>query len=512
MTPGSTGNLSLPSPTPRDVAATLFRRPRLMIGSFAFVLLAAMLLAIFSARYESHFKVLLRRGRLDPVISAQSSSLMDFTRLEITEEELNSEVELLRDEDLLKQVAITASMIPQDTPTSERPPAVEHAVRTLKRRLDVESLKKSNLIQVTYKDTNPDRAARILAALSTAYINKHTRLERPSGEIQFFDQQTVESEKQLHHSEAELVNFTRVRGVISAAMERDIALQKLGDADAAYRQIDQDRVQTEHAIASLREQLKAFPSRSVTVKRWADNPELLGKLKTHLLELQFRRAELLTRFEPSYRLVLEVDQEIDQARASIAAEALTPVRDETTDKDPNYEWARMELEKAQVQLSGLRARQYEALGQVSELRALARQMQASSVDQQDLLRTAKADEDAYLLYLHKREEARIGDALDQQRILNVAIVEPPVAAALPNHSVLFYFLLAFGLSTAFSIGLGFTAEYFDPTIRTPDEASKFLEVPVLAWLPASEPEVLLPFSSHSRSRWWQSNEYTRRAS
>src|SRR5450759_2329700 len=480
------------SPTPRELAAALFRRPRLVSSSFGLVFLATMLFVVFSARYESHFKVLLRRGRFDPIVSSQPASAMDFTRPDITEEELNSEVELLRDQDLLTEVVKKAGLVPAGTLDRDRPAAIEHAVRKLARRLDVEALKKSNLIQVSYKDTSPERAARILTALSTLYVQRHTKLQRPPGEIQFFDQQTAEYEKRLHRSEAELVHFTRARGVVSAALERDIALQKLGEADAAYRQIDQDRVETERRIASLREQLKSFPSRSVTLKRWADNPEVLEKMKTHLLELLLKRTELISRFEPSYRLVQEVEQEIAETRASIAAEALTPVRDETTDKDPNYEWARMEMEKAQVQWDGLRARQSDASTQVASLRTFAQQMQSDSVDQQDLMRTAKAAQDNYLLYLRKREEARIGDALDEHRILNVAIVEPPVAPALPAHSVLFYFLLAFGLAMAFSVGVGFTTEYFDPTIRTPDEAYSLLEVPVLAWLAAPEPAVLRP--------------------
>jgi len=492
----STGNSSLTSaPTPRELAATLFRRPKLTIASFALVLLATILIAFFSARYESHFKVLLRRGRYDPMVSAQPPSPMELTRPDISEEELNSEVELLRDEDLLKQVVTMSGLIPADTPASEQPSETEHAARKLARRLEVEALKKSNLIQVSYKDTDPDWAARILSALATLYLGKHTNLQRPSGEIQFFDRETAESEQKLHQSEAELVNFTRTRGVVSAAMERDIALQRLGDADAAYRQVDQDRVETERTIAALNEQLKSFPSRSVTLKHWADNPEVLEKLKTHLLELQLKRTELLTRYEPSYRLVQEVDQQIEQAKAAIAAEALTPVRDETSDKDPNYEWARMELEKNEVRRDGLRAREADAMAQLASLRAVAQQMQASSIDQQDLMRAAKADEDAYLLYVHKREEARIGDALDQQQILNVAIVEPPVPAALPVHSILLYFLLAFVLSTVFSTGLAFTAEYFDSTIRTPAEARSLLDAPMLAWLPASEPEILRPHNS-----------------
>jgi len=484
------GNLSPQhSLTPRELATTLFRRPRLLVSSFAFVLLAAMVAVFFSARYESHFKVLLRRGRYDPVASGQPAGMMDLTRPEITEEEVNSEVELLQDEDLLKRVVTLAGLVPPDVPASERPAEIEHAVRKLTRRLDVEALKKSNLIQVSYKDTDPERAARVLSVLSTLYMAKHTDLQRPSGEVQFFDQQTAETERKLHQSEAELVNFTRTQGVVSAAMERDIALEKLGEADAAYRQLDQERVETERAIAALNEQLKAFPSRSVTQKRWADNPELLEKLKTHLLDLQLKRTELLTRYDPSYRLVQEVDQEIDQAKASIGAEALTPLRDETSDKDPNYEWARMELEKDQVHRDALQAREAEAMEQVASLRTLAQRMQTSSVDQQDLMRTAKADEDAYLLYVHKREEARIGDALDRQRILNVAIVEPPVPPALPVHSILLYFLLAFALSMAFAIGLAFTADYFDSTIRTPAEARLLLDAPVLAWLPAADQEI-----------------------
>jgi uncharacterized protein involved in exopolysaccharide biosynthesis len=478
--------------TPRDLAATLFRRPRLVVASFGFTLLATMLFVIFSARYESHFKVLLRRGRFDPVVSSQPASTMDFTRPDITEEELNSEVELLRDEDLLKQVVKMAELVPAGTPDRERPAEIEHAARQLSRRLDVDALKKSNLIQVSYKDASPERAARVLAALSTLYVQKHTNLQRPPGEIQFFNQQTAESEKRLHQSEADLVHFTRARGVVSAAMERDIALQKLGEADAAYRQIDQDRVEAEHRISSLQEQLKSFPSRSVTVKRWADNPEVLEKMKTHLLELQLKRADLLSRFEPSYRLVQEVEKEITETRAEIAGEALTPVRDETTDKDPNYEWARMEMEKSQVQRDGLRARQSDAFTQVASLRMFAQQRQADSVDQQDLMRTAKAEEDNYLLYLRKREEARIGDALDDRRILNVTIVEPPIAAALPVHPMPLYVLLALGLAAAVSIGAGFTSEYFDPTIRTPDEACKLLAVPVLAWLPTPEAAVFHP--------------------
>jgi len=113
-------------------------------------------------------------------------------------------------------------------------------------------------------------------------------------------------------------------------------------------------------------------------------------------------------------------------------------------------------------------------------------MQSDAVAQQHLLRNAKADEENFLLYQRKREEARIGDALDERRILNVAVIEPPAAPALPMHSMMFWLAVSLGLAVPASIGAGFTAEYLDPTIRTPDEADHLLEAPILAWLP--EPE------------------------
>jgi uncharacterized protein involved in exopolysaccharide biosynthesis len=150
------------------------------------MLLAAVLFVVFSPRYESHFKVLLRRGRFDPVVSSQPASAMDFTRTDITEEELNSEVELLRDENLLKQVVVSAGLIPAATRLSDRPAEIEHAVRKLSRRLDVAALKKSNLIEVTYKDRASERAARILAALSEVYLKTHLNLQRASGRNPIF--------------------------------------------------------------------------------------------------------------------------------------------------------------------------------------------------------------------------------------------------------------------------------------------------------------------------------------
>ena len=95
----------------------------------------------------------------------------------------------------------------------------------------------------------------------------------------------------------------------------------------------------------------------------------------------------------------------------------------------------------------------------------------------------KAAEDKYLLYVNKREEARIGDALDQGGILNVAIAEQPAVPALPKLSGLAFGLIGLALGGAVSVGMAFIIDYLSPAFRTLDEITIYLGAPVLASLP-----------------------------
>src|SRR5439155_5214808 len=155
---------------------------------------------------------------------------------------------------------------------------------------------------------------------------------------------------------------------------------------------------------------------------------------------------------PSYRLVEQVDQQIAEAKEAIASEAAAPLRDEITDKDPNYEWAKAELKKAQVELSALQARATVETAQFAESRRLAEKLGEDSIRQQDFLRTAKATEESYLLYVRKREEARIEDALDERGILNITIAERPTVPALSARSEWTFIVAGFVLAGALSTG------------------------------------------------------------
>ena len=165
-----------------------------------------------------------------------------------------------------------------------------------------------------------------------------------------------------------MADFTKSHDVVMAAQQRDLMLQRLNDLEASYQQTEAEMSDTKHRVRELDTQLANLPARNVTQVRTADNPELLRALKASLLDLELKKTQLLTKFEPSHRLVQEVEQQIAQAKEAIAAEKQSPVRDQTTDLDVNYEWAKAELQKAQVEMKGLEAREATTTAELAEYR------------------------------------------------------------------------------------------------------------------------------------------------
>jgi len=477
-----------PAPTLRELAMVLFRQGRAFALAFGLVIAAAILYLFTGARYRADMKILVRPGRADAPVSAQENAPLDLTRLEITEEELNSEVELLRDDEVLRRVVEENGLGGRDwlhflrlyEGNAER---VERAARRLAKKLEVEPVKKTNLISISYSSDDPRLAAKVLQSLADAYLEKHTVVHRPGGQVRFFEQQTGESRRELEEAKRRLIEFTAGHEVVEASQQRDLTLQQLSALDASYRQTRIDLDETQQRVWELAARLAALPQRSTTQVRTADNPELLKALKSSLLDLQLKRTGLLTKFEPNHPLVGEVDQQIAQAKAAIAAESTSPVRDETTDKDTHYEWAKSELEKAQVQLKALQAREAATATQEAVYRTMARQLGEAAITQEDLASSEKAAEDNYLLYVKKQEEARMADALDRRGIVNVAMAQQPLAPALPLWSG--WTVLLAGLAAAGVAGTGaaFAADYLDPAFRTPEEVLAYLDAPVLASLP-----------------------------
>ncbi len=483
-------------PSLRDLAVICFRHHRLMVLSFLAIFLGVVLATwIKPTQYEAHLKILVRQERADPVVSPESNSKISISN-SVSEEDLNSEVELLKSRDLLEKVVLLCNLhtrkrdswldklLPAGEAKGEEPDMrIPRAVRALEKELEVEPLRKTRMIEVRYRSSSPQLAAKVLETLSNLYLDKHLAVHRPTGALDFFVQQTEQYRKGLLDAQSKLESFGRQQGAVAPSLEKTITVQKLNEFEASLQQTRAGIAETRHRIENLEKQLAAIPSRKTTQVRMTDNPILLQNMKSSLLSLELKRMELLTKFDPSYRSVQEVEAEIARTREALASAEKAPLREEVTDRDPTHDMLLGELAHARAELTALGARESATSQTIGTYRETARQLNQKEILQGDLQRDAKTAEDNYLLYIRKQEEARISDALDQKQIGNVAIAEAATVPALPSSprwgmNLLLGFLLA-GMA---SLGLAFTVDYLDPTFRTPEEVESYLDLPVLASL------------------------------
>jgi uncharacterized protein involved in exopolysaccharide biosynthesis len=472
--------------TVRDFAAMAFRRRRTLLFCFAGVLFGSLLAAVISPTYRAQTEILVRRQRVDPALTADQGNTMIVSNV-VTEEEINSEKELLLSQDVLREVVRQCGL---DKPRSflgawlgSKDPEIRIAkgVRRLRSSLGVDTVPKTDVIAVSYSAGDPKQAAQVLSVLDAVYLKKHAEVQRTPGQFEFFDRQTETAKAALMDAEQKLKAFPQQIGTANPTLDRDITLQKVNDMNLALTQTQAGIAESKKKIEAMEQLEKTTPTRLTTQMRAQDDALVLQQMKTTLLTLELKRSDMASKYQPDYPPLQELDREIASTQAAIAGEK--PLNDVTTDQNPAYAWIASELVKDKSELRGYEAKATETEELIHQTLASAQQLDVEGVEQQDLMRAAKVAEENYLLYLRKREQARISDAFDAQRILNVAIAEQPVVPRVPTESLFMYGLVGIFLAVTVSAGAIFALEFLDPSFHTPAQVEAFLNRPVLAAVP-----------------------------
>jgi uncharacterized protein involved in exopolysaccharide biosynthesis len=478
--------------TLRDLLAPLFRRRRLMTVSFLFLALMSVLLALaVSNTYEAHMAVLVNRERVDPLVTTEATSQLLVPAPAVTEEEINSEAELLRSRDVLEKVVLENGLEKKEKQSFVRQlfgkrsdsEYLSLAVLHLGKKLKIETPTKTNLIDVTYASADPRTAYGVLNALATAYVEKHVAVHRPTGSYDFFSKEADKYRNALADSEASLANFGKDQGVVAPDVERTNMALVVANSVGSLHQAEQTIAADQERIRDDKLQMDKTPERSLTQQASNASDVLIQQLEANLLAAQVKRTQLVAKYEPSYPLVLEADQEIADTQAAITKAEGSKYVNVTTDRDPTYELLREDAARAQTDLASQRATVIALKESIQNMQQQMVSLDQKALKQADLLRDAKTNEDNYLLYVSKREQERASDALDQKRIANVAIAVPPTIPSLPKFGLSTVIAMGLFLAIVVSAGTTYTVDYLDSSFRTPKDVIDILGIPVVAGVP-----------------------------
>lgn len=494
-----TGEQEINYVTPRKFVSLLFHHPKIAIWTFSLVFGIAIVLAIVQKPvYRCQMTFLINMERTDPLVTTDAS-LVPKTVPGITDAAINSELQLLKSQDLLREVVIACNLqsiegksafgllrrrLARSSTADPNPnAAIARAALTLQRNMSVELIPKTSMIRLSYVSPDPQLSAKVLKTYSELYLKKHVAVRRPVGTFDFFKQEADRYHEQVAKGERDLENFASTNNVASLETEKSTTFKKLTELEVSRRETQASIRVTGQRIRTLRTQMADVPPRFTTqVRKESGRPP--DQLQSTLLTLELKRSELTGVFQPDYPAVKEIEKQIAEAKAALAASQERFVIEETTDRDPAHEWLRIELEKAEVELIELKSKENAIAAMIGQFGEKAARLNNLEARYNDLTRSLKLAEASYITYYNKQEQARVSDALDAQRILNVAVADSPFLPTLPSKNPASIVLLI-GLVTAvvFSSCFAFVAERIDSPLRTPHDVEKSLGLRVVAAIP-----------------------------
>ena len=478
----------------RDVAAMIFRRRRLALLLFGGIFLTVAVVTVLQPSfYMARAKLLFKKERASTVVSAQAGADGDAARTQISEEMLNSELEIIDSTTLLREVLREDRLYyqiinPESAGQLDSSSALEIAVSKLKADLDCQIVPKSNIIQVSYEAKDPQLAAQIVNALCQRYVVRHLEVHETKGIYSFFQKQSEVLHDTLQAMTAALQRFETENDLMAPEQQRQLFLQKLADSEtqrnlnranlqASSRQVDflekqiaaaPERIQTQNQQVSstvneaLADQLESLKLKYDLMVQTEKNPaepksQLARSLKSRIAQIEETIHQQQQRIEPP-----QVSTDINQAMADLTAQ----------------------LTRARVELIGYQERDKELTAAIAQAKQDLKNLEGASFKHEAMVRQLELIQNNYLLYAKKQEEARISEALDREKVANVSIVDPasvPLEAVRPNRklNIAMGFALALFVSLGTCLGLGF----LDVVIHSRSDIERQINVPVIVSIP-----------------------------
>ena len=459
-------------------------RPALLVFSVSLLLVAAIAF-LLPSRYESHLKVVVKNERVDPVIGADKQTQSVLYVNEISEARINTEIQLLLSEDVLREVVANAQLAEiaelAKEPRSRRDAL---ALQKLKKDLVVTAIRNSNVIEATYESKSPARAEDVLHQLSQAYMHSHRQVHGVPGSYEFFRQVSDTYSTELGAAENELSVFRAKHHIVTLPEQKSLALTNIARLEAQMQETTASAEKDGRSASELKRAMAALPENVERSRRAMPNQTLTERLNTTLIDLRNKRTQASFRYQPEDRVVRELDAQIAQTSEALAMSKEATAQEVSTGANPALDFARSEYVRASAEQAGDQAKARELSRQLSGDRASLAQLDGQSVEYQNLMRRVSDMEELDQTYRKRADDARLAEMLDEQRISNLSVIEEPFEPQLPSSPKRGLILaLGFIWSLVLACGTALGLEFATERVHTPYALEQATGTPVLATVP-----------------------------
>lgn len=346
------------------------------------------------------------------------------------------------------------------------------AIARVKSGLSSEALNDSTVIQITYRDDDPRRAARIANAAVDEFFKSNVERGYAASSYarNFLGVRLAENKKKLEESERELIEYAGANGIVAAAQNPQGGA--LGSQSLATSAVSSllDRVAQARAERISAEQIwqLARSGRGDTLPVLLNDKDA-STLREQLAGLESEYQQKRSTFLPGYSQMQELQGRIDRTRGQLAA-----IRQRAVDGlRANFELAQKQEAALQGQLQGLQGSVFDTQNRGIRFATLQREVETNRALYEALLQRFK----------------EIGAATGSQN--DLALVDKATVSGKPESPNLgLNLLIALILGLAIGVGVAFVKDIIQDRVATPEDVEGKLHLPLLGTTPNVSGDVL----------------------
>jgi uncharacterized protein involved in exopolysaccharide biosynthesis len=293
------------------------------------------------------------------------------------------------------------------------------------------------------------------------YVELHASIQQISAAQEFFSQQSSLLRDKLADSERALKDARTDAGTLAGQQEEIHTRLNEFSADLSRARIAKQE----------QEQRVAYLEKTLGKADRLGTPELL--------QLEAKRAAMAGNYQPDSERMQALDDQIARLRKALAGYQMVSGSgsESTLGSDTDLVAARASLAAADGKEKALASA-------VDEYRRQADFLDSKGFDLARLERQVKLDEETYLSYVRSAEQSRLSNAMEQNKVLQLRIIEPaalPLEAAAPKKIQMLLFALLGGL--VLSVGVGMARDQLDRTVRSSADVRRAAGLDTLAVVP-----------------------------
>ncbi|MGH9438085.1 MAG: GumC family protein [Terriglobia bacterium] len=340
-------------------------------------------------------------------------------------------------------------------------------LRAYQRRLQVDQLTGSRMLEVKFESMDPELAARVVNTLVHNYTEynfqkNYDATRQVSG---WMEQRLDELKAHVEQSQQALVDYERRNAIVNVSGKENIVEQKLSELTKELTLAQSDRMKKEALFQTARS--------SDSQPAFSTEDALLDQLEEQDAKAKAQYVEALDQYGPKFPEVVRLRDQVSEVQDFIDSEKSRMVKQ----MDDEYQAA---LDREAL-LSSAVASQKAAVGKLNEL-----------LIQQNLLKGEfETNQQLYDRLLEHLKDATVSAGLKATNVHVVDAALPPTVPVRPKK--LAYVEIALAVGLVLGIICAFTQEALDNSISGADEVERLTAAPTLALIPSAR-------STHARER------------